>query len=129
MAEYTLDMPAPDTWLNSNDRMKWQPRHRLTRTWRHAGQTWALAALRRGDLARITGPVEIVAAVRRDTARGRSDAANRYPTVKAVVDGLVDAGVLVDDSDRYVTSLKMVAGPTTTTVGGRLVLTIREVTE
>lgn len=118
MAEYTLDMPAPDVW---------QPRHRLTKTWRHAAQVWALAALRRGDLVAIDGPVRIVAAVCRDTTRGRSDASNRQPTVKAVIDGLVDAGVFPDDSDRWVKALTIVAGPVTTTVGGRLLITIRPV--
>lgn len=47
-------------------------------------------------------------------AKGRlADAGGHLPTVKAVVDGLVDAGVLEDDSPAYVHSITMHA-PTRT---------------
>ncbi len=37
--------------------------------------------------------------------RGIQDVAACYPAVKAAIDGLVDAGVVIDDDPRYVTSL------------------------
>lgn len=39
--------------------------------------------------------------------RRRRDPGNAYPTVKAIVDGLRDAGVIEDDSDRYVAGIVM----------------------
>lgn len=43
-------------------------------------------------------PVRVLAEFRFPTNH-RRDTGNLYPTVKALVDGLVDAGVLVDDCD------------------------------
>lgn len=40
----------------------------------------------------------------------RRDTSNIFPTVKAVIDGIVDAGVLPDDSDKYVKSVEMARG-------------------
>ena len=44
------------------------------------------------------------------TRAGRWDAGNLYPTAKAIVDGLVDAGVIPDDSNEWVTGPDMRAG-------------------
>lgn len=37
------------------------------------------------------------------------DTGSNFPTVKAIVDGLVDVGVLRDDTPRYVRSIKLMA--------------------
>ena len=37
--------------------------------------------------------------------RRRSDVGNVYPAAKAAIDGLVDAGVIPDDNDRYVEAI------------------------
>ena len=103
---WRLRIPAPTTWVSSNDRRHWAAKARLVREWRRAGALYAKSA----RLPHLDAPVSITAWVHR-TDRRRADAANRYPTVKAVVDGLVDAGVLDDDSDRYVTAVVMKAGP------------------
>lgn len=39
--------------------------------------------------------------------RRRRDPGNAYPTVKAIVDGLVDAGVIADDNDKHVSGILM----------------------
>jgi hypothetical protein len=57
----------------------------------------------------FTSPVHIVATVHK-TRGGRWDAGNLYPTAKAVVDGLVDAGVIFDDSNEYVVGPDLRAG-------------------
>ena len=46
--------------------------------------------------------------------------------VKSAVDGLVDAGVLKDDSDRYVVSLEMLRGEGIVT-GGQLIIEVIDV--
>lgn len=124
MPDYTLHIPAPAEWLNSNDRGHWTRRDELTRTWRYAATVYAIKALRRGDLVACRGQVEITATIHRATRRGRSDAPNRWPTVKACIDALVDAKVLIDDSDRYVLKTAFVPGEQVD--GGRLTLTITD---
>ena len=51
-------------------------------------------------IARGTGRVHVTATVQGRT-QGRMDPANVYPTVKALIDGIVDASVLADDDDRH----------------------------
>lgn len=48
----------------------------------------------------------------------RRDVANLYPTAKAIVDGLVDAGLLPDDNDNHLTGpdLRRGYGPWSITV-------------
>jgi hypothetical protein len=102
---WRLQVPATDDWVESNGRGHWTNSAGAIASWRRAG---AVAA-RKARLPHILKPVTITAHVHRIDNR-RADAANRYPTVKAVVDGLVDAGVLDDDSDRFVTGVMMRAG-------------------
>jgi len=105
VTSHRLEIPAPVDWISANDRMHWRPKASLTAEWRRAGALWAKSK----RLPHIDVPVSITAWVHR-TDRRRADAQNRYPTVKAVIDGLVDAGVLDDDSDQYVTAVTMRAG-------------------
>lgn len=56
----------------------------------------------------------------------RRDMSNLFPSVKSAVDGLVDSGVLKDDSDRYVVSLEMLRGEGIVT-GGQLVIEVEDV--
>jgi crossover junction endodeoxyribonuclease RusA len=102
---WRLLIPAPVAWINANDRGHWRPRAALTAEWRRAGAIHA----RKAKLARIAAPVAITAFVHRLDNR-RADAQNVYPTAKAVIDGLVDHGVLDDDSNKYVTAVIMRPG-------------------
>jgi crossover junction endodeoxyribonuclease RusA len=54
----------------------------------------------------------------------RRDTSNIFPTIKAAVDGFVDAGVIPDDNDKYVKSVEMVRG--SNVKRGQLVIEIRE---
>ncbi|MFE7077886.1 hypothetical protein ACFU96_48215 [Streptomyces sp. NPDC057620] len=58
-------------------------------------------------------------------SRRRIDPANFYPSFKAAVDGLVDAGVLEDDDHTRVVGPDMRLGPVVK--GGRLTLVIQEI--
>lgn len=57
-------------------------------------------------------------------SRRRADPANWYPSFKAAVDGLVDAGVLEDDDHTRVIGPDMRIGPVAK--GGQLALHIQE---
>lgn len=87
-----VEVPAAE-WLTSNGRYHWASRARRTRKLRTRAALAARAARPRIPpmvRARITVHVH-------GRTRARTDPANAYPTIKAVVDGLVDAGVLPDD--------------------------------
>jgi hypothetical protein len=73
--------------------------------WQHRRQTEAIrqAACLAAKIEThppFTAPVTISAWPR--TFTGKGDAGAHYPVVKAAVDGLVDAGVLPDDSPQWV---------------------------
>lgn len=58
-------------------------------------------------------------------AEGQQDTGNCYPTIKAAIDGLVDAGIIADDTGEYVHSITMLA-PGSTKIDA-LTLLIKEV--
>lgn len=117
-----IEMPAGMELLTSNQRGHWGKGYRI-------GQdiTDAVILLARAQKIPRLDRVTIVAEWRPPT-RGRSvvrDAHNLAPSVKAAIDGITRAGVLVDDSDRYVADVAIRSGDACPL--GRLVLIITEV--
>ena len=101
-----LTIPAPCDWLNSNQRLHWAEKARRVKAWRER----TIVAVFAGDtLPRFDVPVHITCTVHK-TRGGRWDAGNLADTAKPIVDGLVSAGVLVDDSNEWVTGPDMRAG-------------------
>ncbi|GGH93883.1 hypothetical protein ACFFGR_09400 [Arthrobacter liuii] len=89
-------IPAPCGWINSNQRLHRQAEAKLTKQWRAAG------LLSVGpDWEPFDGPVHVTAWFTKARA-GRYDPNNLWPTVKAVLDGVVDSGLLVDDDHVHV---------------------------
>lgn len=85
--------------LSENDRMKWQQRHRIVKRLRTAAGFYARAAGLAGlGYCRVTLTWHVA-------TRHHRDADNVTPTLKAICDGLVDAGVVVDDIPRYMDKL------------------------
>jgi hypothetical protein len=103
---WRLLIKAPVAWVNANDRGHWRPRAALIAEWRRAGAIYA----RQARLPRIDPPVVLTAYVHRIDNR-RADAQNMAPTIKAVVDGIVDHGVLPDDANKYVAATIIKPGP------------------
>ena len=93
----TLTIPAP-WWLTSNGRYHYMDKARRTRCIREAA-----ALTYTGHRAPGNGPWLIVAEVAYPTAAGDVD--NAQPSVKAAIDGARTAGVIPDDSPRYVAGL------------------------
>ena len=106
MTALELTIPAPCDWLNSNQRLHRMVKARRVASWRKAAQE---AAEAHPGWVPFEVPVRIVVTVHK-TRAGRWDAGNLYPTAKAIVDGLVDAGVIPDDSNEYVVGPDMRAG-------------------
>lgn len=91
--------------LTANDRMHWRPRAEITAEWRRLG--WATAKQARiPQLRRAHVLIEWLPPDRR-----RRDPANASPMGKALVDGLVDAGVLPDDSAEFLDGPDYRLGP------------------
>lgn len=95
---WAFTMPMPDKFINSNDRLHWAKKAKLTKAWREAAHWYAKAAGLPKGLRRVHVLVEI----HKSTTR-KYDAGNLAPTAKAVVDGLVDYGLVVDDDNAHLT--------------------------
>lgn len=94
---HTVILDWPAELISLNDRHHHMKRAALTKAWRH--HTHAKFA----DLARKHGTIErarIVVTYRFPTDR-RRDVGNLQITTKAICDGIVDSGLLVDDDDLH----------------------------
>lgn len=113
----TLSFPAPAKLLSLNDRMHWAPKGKLTKTWREATYWHCvdLYAHTRFVVIQKLEPAIIDIALPVRTAHKR-DPHNFMPTVKAIVDGLVDAGWWPDDNSDWISVMEPVL-----VVGGSLV--------
>lgn len=89
-----LRVPAPALWINSNQRLHRMDEAKRTAAWRAAGAEAA------AGLPTITRPARVIAYIEK-TRAGRYDPNNLWPTVKAIMDGVVDAGVLADDDHHH----------------------------
>lgn len=92
-------------WLSSNDRMHWRVKASRTRQLRQRGYFEA----RRNGLLPMRRAV-LTAHVQYANG-GRADPANAYPTVKALVDGLTDFGVLTDDDSKHLPAMTFKRAP------------------
>jgi len=102
----------PDSeWLTANGRYHWAVRQERTKALRERAKIESLNAMRRGQLAPVFGRVHVIAGIQYRTSR--VDPANAYPTIKALIDGMTDAGIWEDDSAKYL------VGPDMRRVDGR----------
>ena len=91
----TLTIPAPADWINTNRRYHHMAKAKLTKAWRLA------TSLQARDTPPMRTPVHITATIWKPRT-GRYDPNNLADTTKACVDGLVDAGLIPDDSYKEV---------------------------
>ena len=99
----TVALPAMP-YLNSNQRLHWATKARKTKAIRDAA-TLITRNLRQQPM----GAVEITAVIHPKTAR-RFDPHNFQPTVKAAIDGIVDAQLIADDDATRLVSVAFRAG-------------------
>ncbi|MGA5424563.1 hypothetical protein [Streptomyces lavendulocolor] len=127
-APYVITLPAGLELINSNESQNRHRRARIVKEIRSKAMEavsecpalmTALAAAKPGPLfqrAHILG-------ILRPATANRRDPANWYPSFKAAVDGLVDAGLLDDDDHTRLVGPDMRLGEKTK--GGQLVLVVR----
>jgi hypothetical protein len=113
---FSIVLPAGLRLMTSNQRLHWRTRAKVTKGIRGAAMEAAFGVpeLQRAHITAVLHPHD----------RRRRDPANWYPSVKAAVDGIVDAGVLDDDDHIHVLGPDMRLGDIVK--GGQLVLVVRE---
>lgn len=97
MTTLVFEWPRPP--LNANQRLHWAAKSKLTRDVR---DTAAFKAKSAGVPEVDHVSVRLVWVV---TDKRRRDTDNTYPTFKAMCDGLVDAGIVPDDTPQFMTKL------------------------
>lgn len=95
----TFEIPR-HTVLNSNQRLHYMTRARNVKIIREMARDVALAST-----PFVPDPPLAITATVQYARAGRHDAHNLQPTVKALIDGCVDGGLIVDDSDEYIDSV------------------------
>lgn len=106
----TIELPLPHPKLNPNRSrgLHWAAKSKLARSYRDACGLLALEA-QRGSKRRWTRATISVAAYY-ETPR-RRDADNLIASLKPAFDGLVDAGLLADDSGVTIGAVTMAVDP------------------
>ena len=99
---------AAQLLISANERQHWRVKARLTKYWRHRAGLTARGLMNKGAWTK-PGPAHVLVTITWPDQR-RRDPANWAPTAKAIVDGLVDAGVFPDDNDHHVTGPDMRRG-------------------
>lgn len=119
--EWALHLPF-QTQLSLNDRQHWAVKHKHVKEWRDAAHVLARAA-RIPLCSRIRVELHYVPAQER-----RRDPDNLVACLKPLVDGLVDAGVVPDDTERYVERTFPIIHPARATLptrgGSRFILRV-----
>lgn len=128
---FTLALPPGLKLLNANQRPHHAVKAKLTAAIRAAAMqacsedpTMRAALVSAGEQPVMQRAY--ILGVLHPPSRRRADPANWYPSFKAAVDGLVDAGVLEDDDHTRLVGPDMRIGPVAK--GGQLVLHIQELT-
>lgn len=101
---WTIRLPYSRPPLSLNGRYHWATKARLTkevRAWTREAALYRVPSLDRAHV--------VLHWVPRD--RRRRDTDNPFPTLKAAIDGLRDAGIVPDDSSEYVTSAVVIDPP------------------
>lgn len=112
MKELIIDIPDNE-YLSANDRLHWRPERNRKTALRNRAK-----ALARSQKLIVPTPCFVVVEVGLRT-NGKADADNCAPTVKCLIDGIVSAGALVDDSSEHIVSTIYRRGPRVTEKGWR----------
>lgn len=125
MIEHVLFITTPRdrkgrlAWLSMNQRLHWAPKAERVRQWRALARFTAQQA----KLPTRLENVHITAHVHK-TDRRSYDVHNLLPTMKAVIDGLVDYGLVDDDDNSRLTGPDMRHGEKQDQAG--ITITIKE---
>lgn len=120
---WVLSVP-PVQLLNANDRLVREAEATRVKSLRKIGWQLALAA----DIPGLRA-AHVIYVVHLNTRASKGDPGNLAPTAKALLDGVVDAGVLPDDNAHYVVGPMPHAGQKVSLKGGRISLVLIDLPE
>lgn len=86
--------------VNGQRNMHYRKTAKLVKLWRTASRVHC------AGLDAVLSPVDVVVDLYLRGKRSQ-DVGACYPAVKAAIDGIVDAGILADDTPEYVQSIRM----------------------
>ncbi|HEM3542655.1 hypothetical protein [Streptococcus suis] len=119
---------AQNMVINSNDRFHSQIKAKMTKRIRVFAHYQTLAT-KDMEVAAFSpsNPCEVTVTIYSPT-KSKLDPPNLYPTVKAIIDGMTDAGIWTDDNHKVIKKLSFVYGGLSKEKGHyRLVFDIEEV--
>ena len=106
----TVVVPGRAFTANQVARQSWAATARMVKDWRERAYWHTRVVLAPAGSGKVIdaveGPVIITAASLHRTRRSLPDVAAVSPCVKAVIDGIVDSGFLVDDTGEYVAEIR-----------------------
>jgi len=101
LVQFTIRVPRP--WLlTSNQTLHWAPKSQRTKYIRSLARFETRSRFPRVRLPAASCEVWVTWPDKR-----HRDTPNTYPTIKACIDGIIDAGLLDDDSDDYIKGVKI----------------------
>lgn len=101
---FVVEFAQPGATINMNHRLHWAVKAALTAGWRRAAGAHVRLAGRHRSFPEPRSEVHVSFPVA--SVNLRRDAHNWFPTVKAIIDGCVDAGVWPDDSGEWVVTVE-----------------------
>lgn len=101
---------AQNMVINSNDRFHPQIKAKMTKRIRAFAHWQTLATKDKEAVAfSPSNPCEVTVTIYSPT-KSKLDPPNLYPTVKAIIDGMTDAGIWTDDNYKVIKKLSFVYG-------------------
>lgn len=104
MSELIIDVPDNE-WLSANDRLHWRPERQRKIALRNRG-----LQLARSQKLIVPTPCLLLVTVGL-RATGKADPDNCAPTVKCLIDGIVQAGAIEDDDSDHIARTSYERGP------------------
>jgi crossover junction endodeoxyribonuclease RusA len=117
---YLEDHERPWT-MNKERTWHWSKRAKVTKETR---ERFFWLAKEEGIPKLIKAQIDVVP-LTKNSGGPTADVGACYPAAKAAIDGLVDAGVIEDDNDRYITKICFYAAVNSKHNGLRIVITDR----
>lgn len=109
----SLSLNYGNQLISANDRLHFAVKMKLTEYLRKLAQTQAQAQDHfQQAIYSPAHPCHVTVTIAPPTNR-RMDPPNWYPTVKALIDGLTDAGLWTDDNRSVIESMTFICGPKT----------------
>lgn len=100
--EFSLFVPGEIWTINTERKLHHHARAKLVEPMREAAKLLCQNKMRQNKIAPFERLVEVTFRPMQKPGGVIADTANHLPACKAVLDGIVDAGLICDDTPRYV---------------------------